>query len=524
MSIRKISLLLILSVVITLGLSVVFQSLLAAWTAPLATPPNCTSGNPGCDAPVNIGPTGQSKQGGLILNTVGMQNGLIVQSGNVGIGTTNPNEKIEIAEIAGARGIFSDGGGSSRKVILFEAPGTTHPAYGRIASYNYGGSSGLNLVLNDTGGNVGIGATGPSQKLEVAGNALFNIATSKVYFSGTSKYVGAGRNNDLSFINNTASWMRIGSNGGLYFWGATGADTNDTPHMVLNTSGNVGIGTVSPTQKLDVSGYVRGSSGLCIGSDCRTGWPSAGTPSQWTTSGSNIYYNTGNVGIGITNPSYKLQVEGSSGIYSHTSAASGIGVFGSSDSYYGIKGYSITGNGGFFQSGGVGIYTTSCSGCSVLAEMVPVNETPVNGDIMCTNPDTGKIEICKKDKSDYIKGIAQKFAETVMRMGCSKTLDRKGENGVNIGVVDVDIWQKEPECKGWYPIALSGLSEQTNVVCESPQGKKLGYGDTLVSSNVPGRLRPLDKDEDVKPYQIVGQADSICSPGNKIDSIQVWVQ
>ena len=40
-----------------------------------------------------------------------------------------------------------------------------------------------------------------------------------------------------------------------------------------NASGKVGIGTTNPGQKLDVVGYVKGQSGLCIGNDCRTSWP-----------------------------------------------------------------------------------------------------------------------------------------------------------------------------------------------------------------------------------------------------------
>ncbi|HBT81860.1 hypothetical protein A3B26_02940 [Candidatus Giovannonibacteria bacterium RIFCSPLOWO2_01_FULL_48_47] len=43
--------------------------------------------------------------------------------------------------------------------------------------------------------------------------------------------------------------------------------------FLATNSGNVGVGTVSPSQKLDVAGYVRGATGLCIGGDCRTSWP-----------------------------------------------------------------------------------------------------------------------------------------------------------------------------------------------------------------------------------------------------------
>lgn len=47
-------------------------------------------------APLNTGATGQTKSGGLILNTGGASNGLIVDQGNVGIGTLSPTEKLDV--------------------------------------------------------------------------------------------------------------------------------------------------------------------------------------------------------------------------------------------------------------------------------------------------------------------------------------------------------------------------------------------------------------------------------------------
>lgn len=76
-----------------------------AWTEPTATPPN---GN--VPIPLNTSGAAQIKSGGLWLNSGGAATGLIVEKGNVGIGTINPTQKLEIGGIAGVDGIkFPDG-------------------------------------------------------------------------------------------------------------------------------------------------------------------------------------------------------------------------------------------------------------------------------------------------------------------------------------------------------------------------------------------------------------------------------
>lgn len=93
----------ILSIVTSLSVYSVLAQV--SWVEPSIAPPG---GN--ISTPLNVGSTGQSKSGGLILNTGGATNGLIVSSGNVGIGTTSPTAKLHIGGVAGVDGIrFPDG-------------------------------------------------------------------------------------------------------------------------------------------------------------------------------------------------------------------------------------------------------------------------------------------------------------------------------------------------------------------------------------------------------------------------------
>jgi len=90
----------IFAIILTLGLSIAFQSLLAAWTAPLANPPACLSGNPGCDAPLNTSTSAQVTNGSLwMVNSSNPSYGLIVEQGKVGIGTNTTNLNQLVAQL-----------------------------------------------------------------------------------------------------------------------------------------------------------------------------------------------------------------------------------------------------------------------------------------------------------------------------------------------------------------------------------------------------------------------------------------
>jgi hypothetical protein len=116
---------------------------------------------------------------------------------------------------------------------------------------------GQNIAINPNGGNIGIGTTSPTVKLDVAGNQILTASTTPTLLLNNT--VGTTWNTELGFGSNGTRKWSIGVDPGaqgvnkLYFYdNAFGAT-----RLLIDASGNVGIGTSSPSQALTVAGNIR---------------------------------------------------------------------------------------------------------------------------------------------------------------------------------------------------------------------------------------------------------------------------
>jgi hypothetical protein len=219
-------------------------------------------------------------------------------TGKIGIGdVTNPQSKLHIkADNGEAAEVFIEPFISSGTATLWL--GNKEYGVRRISNLlEFKTGAGGVYYFND--GNIGVGTTSPSQKLEVSGN-LKTTGFIMVGGAGAGKVLTSDASGQAAWTD--SQWTTSGNN-------------------IYKLNGNVGIGTYSPSQRLDVNGNLKATgfmmptgagSGKVLTSDVSGNATWANT--HWTASGSSIYRSTGNVGIGTTWPLARLVV-------SHTASA-----------------------------------------------------------------------------------------------------------------------------------------------------------------------------------------------------------
>jgi hypothetical protein len=247
-------------------------------------------------------------------------------SGNVGIGTANPPQKLSIKGLessahgmGAAIGISNAAPGGANWYLRAGATGTSTPESG----FSIADDIGYRLVI-DKSGNVGIGTNTPSDKLDVEGTVRVN--DSNIWLRG-----GADLNHGIGWYGVGKLFATANIDGPAVFGcsgGALGtACGGQKIALYWNSAGNVGIGTTNPPQKLSISGQESSAHGVGAGIGIsntapgganwylRAGATGTSTPASGFSIADDIGYRlvidkSGNVGIGTNTPGDKLDVEG----------------------------------------------------------------------------------------------------------------------------------------------------------------------------------------------------------------------
>jgi len=167
------------------------------------------------------GQTGTGTYLPLTFFTSGSEQARLDTSGNLGIGTASPVARLDVFKTSSdtisrtnAVGAFGDYVSLGAGLLLQQ---TLSSPYGfALQAANAANSVQFPLLLNPSGGNVGIGTASPASKLTVSGDVHI-LSTNYLNFTNTAQqtYIRAPASNTIAFGTSSTEQMRLDSSGQL---------------------------------------------------------------------------------------------------------------------------------------------------------------------------------------------------------------------------------------------------------------------------------------------------------------------
>lgn len=180
----------------------------------------------------------------------GYLNGDTYIAGNLGIGSMNPSERLEVSGSMLISGGF--------KGIRMRTNGTMVDIESQFTDLALNYQTGHNTVMNVVSGEVGIGTSTPDAKLHVKDRIRIGEDPGYSTVYGEIYHEGGGN----GFI--------LNSNAGGGSWADMYLQTNGNTKLFIESAGKVGIGTTNPIARLTVNGS-GGEMGVYAGSISGTG-------------------------------------------------------------------------------------------------------------------------------------------------------------------------------------------------------------------------------------------------------------